>query len=198
MSEHFVGIKKKDAAQRIVFAEVYAPSRPDSDAEFMRPQEIQKMAYQFMKDMNLSAIDQQHNNQEVDGACVVESFIARKGDPDFIEGAWVVGMHINNDAVWAKVEKGEINGFSMEALVTKHPQDVDIEIPSELQGKTYKADDGHEHVFHVSYDEHGQFLGGHTDIVNKHSHEIRRGTSTELSAGHSHRFSHVEGIVVQG
>lgn len=198
MSDHVVSIKKRDTAQRLVFAEVYAPSRPDSDVEFMRPEEIQKMAYGFMKGMQLNAVDQQHNNQKVDGACVVESFIARKGDPDFIEGSWVVGMHINNDETWAKVEKGLINGFSVEALVTKHPQQVTIDIPPVLRGTTQKAEDGHEHVFHVAYDDAGRFLGGRTDVaVDGHMHIIKRGTLTEEAAGHSHKFSHVEDVVIR-
>lgn len=197
MSCHEVSIKKKDAAQRLVFAEVYAPSRPDSDVEFMRAEEIQKMAYGFMKTMKLSAVDQQHNNEMVEGACIVESFIARKGDPDFIEGAWVVGMHIDNDEVWDRVEKGEINGFSVEALVTKHPQEVVLELPPIVRGLTFKGEDGHDHTFHVAYDSEGKFLGGRTDNVDGHEHIIKRGTVTEEAEGHSHRFSHVEGLRIK-
>ncbi len=197
MSEHVVAIKKKDAAQRLVYAEVYAPSRPDTDIEFMRVDEIQKMAHQFMRDMKLDAVDHQHDGSDVDGCCVVESFIARKGDTDFIEGAWVVGMHVNNDDMWEKIEKGEVNGFSMEALVTKHPQEVTVEVPPVLGGVTHKSDDGHQHTFHVAYDpETGKFLGGKTDFVDNHFHTIKRGTVTETENGHAHRFSHVENVVI--
>ena len=70
--------------ERLVFAEVYAPNRPDSDSEYMDAEGIKKMAYDFMQRMELDSVDSHHNNQLVPGCCVIESFIARKGDPDFI------------------------------------------------------------------------------------------------------------------
>lgn len=177
--------------EHLVFAEVYAPDVPDSDNEFMDSKTIQEMAYKFMKNLNLKNIDVQHNNKLVQDACVVESFIARKGDPDFIEGAWVVGVHIPNEDVWQQIKKGEINGFSLEALVSKTPMEIEVEIPPVLSGKTAKTDD-HEHEFFVAYGPNGEFVGGKTSEVNGHHHVIKRGTATEVEMGHSHRFSFVE------
>lgn len=185
--------KREQDEQQMVWAEVYAPNIPDTDGDFMTAEDIQSMAYKFMKDLNLRKIDVQHQNDLVDGACVVESFIARKGDPDFIEGAWVVGIHIDNKDVWGQVKKGEINGFSMEALVSRTPTRLEIEVPPVIQGRTAKADDGHEHEFFVSYDPQGNLLGGRTSSwEDGHYHEIKRGTVTEVVNGHSHRFSFVE------
>lgn len=189
--------KSADKKQQIVWAEVYAPNRPDSDVEFMDAETIKNMAYDFMQTMKLDQIDSQHDNQLVTGAHVVESFIARKGDPDFIEGSWVVGVHIPDPADWEKVEKGEWNGFSMEALVHKEVVEVEIEIPPVINGKTLPADDGHTHTFYVAYNDDGQFMGGKTDTVNNHFHVIKRGTITEESDGHAHRFSHVEDILIK-
>jgi len=189
-------LKKEDGRQRIVFAEVYAPNRPDSDGEFMDAETIRKMAYDFMRAMKLDQIDHQHSNELVDEARVVESFIARKGDSDFIEDAWVVGIHIPKDEDWAKVEKGEWNGFSIEAHVIKNVVDVEMEIPPILSGKTIKSD-GHTHTFHVAYDDTGRFLGGKTDFVDGHSHVIKRGTLTEEASGHTHRFSYLENMKLQ-
>lgn len=190
-----VVFKKEDAKQRIVFAEVYAPNRPDSDGEFMDAETIRKMAYGFMRDMKLDQIDHQHTNELVDEARVVESFIARKGDADFMEGSWVVGIHIPKDQDWAKVESGEWNGFSIEAMVHKSPVDVSLEIPPVLSGRTIKSE-GHEHTFHVAYNDDGKFLGGKTDTVDGHYHIIKRGTLTEEANGHSHRFSHLEHVTL--
>jgi hypothetical protein len=39
------------------------------------------------------------------------------------------------------------------------------------------------------------FLGGETDTVDGHSHQIVRGTVTEEADGHTHRISHVEQIM---
>lgn len=189
-----VAIKKADSKQRIVFGEVYAPNRLDVDKEFMDVEGVRKMAYQFMREQKMSLIDHMHTNELVSGAHVVESFIARKGDPDFIEGAWVVGVHIPGDEDWGQVESGAWNGFSIEAFVNKEDIEVEIEIPSIIQGKTLKADDGHEHSFYVSYSEDGDFRGGYTDEVNGHRHIIKRGTITETEVGHNHRFSHVENL----
>ena len=193
-----VEIKKSDAKQRVVFGELYAPDRPDADGEYMDSETIRKMSYKFMQEQLLHQIDHMHTNELVDGAHVVESFIVRKGDPDFIEGAWVVGVHIPKDEDWAKVEKGEWNGFSIEALVRKEEVEVEIDIPPVIEGMTLKSEDGHDHKFYVSYDDQGQFLGGMTDVVNGHSHKIVRGTVTETEQNHSHRFSHLENLQIGG
>lgn len=182
--------------QRLVFGEVYAPLVPDSDHEFMDAVTIRKMAYEFMHSLKLNSIDTEHDNVLVDGCCVVESFIARKGDPDFIEGAWVVGVHIPDDDVWGKVKKGEINGFSIEAAVFKTPMEVEVDIPPIINGHTMKSE-GHSHTFYVTYDENAKFRGGRTDVVDGHSHLITRGTCTAETDGHSHRFSHVEGLTLK-
>jgi len=187
-------LKKDKLPERLVWAEVYAPNRPDSDGEFMDAETIKKMAYEFMRELKVEeSVDHRHTNEIVDGVRIVESFIARKGDPDFIEDAWVLGMHIDNDTMWASIEKGEINGFSVEAYVKKQVVDVEVSIPPVVSGITMKSED-HEHQFHVSYSDQGKFLGGKTDVVDGHMHVIKRGTTTEEAAGHRHRFSHVEAL----
>jgi hypothetical protein len=158
---------------------------------------IRDMAYKFMRKMKLDQIDAMHTNDIVEKAHVIESFIARKGDDTFIEGAWVVGVHIPKAEDWAKVEAGEWNGFSVEALVQKETRDVEIDIPPVITGRTYKSEDkSHEHTFYVSYSEDGKFLGGVTDRVDGHIHKILRGTHTENADGHMHRFSHVDEILL--
>ena len=191
-------ICKSDAPeQHIVYGEVYAPDRPDAQGEFMRAEYIQKMAHEFVRKGRMDQIDVMHNNQVVPGLCIVESFIARKGDPDFLEGSWVIGMHVPDDDLWGKIKKGDINGFSMEALVTRHQQDVLIEQPPVVSGMTSKSD-GHEHKFYVTYDQAGAFKGGTTDMIDGHVHRIVAGTHTEIAAGHSHRFSSVDDLRIAG
>lgn len=187
-------LKLASEEKRIVWAEVYVPNVPDTDMDFMDADAVEHAAYTFMKDMNLKKIDVQHSNDLVEGASVVESFIARKGDPDFIEGAWVVGVHIPDNATWGQIKKGEINGFSLEALVKGEDTTLEIEIPPVVRGKTAKSAD-HEHEFYVTYDPEGNLVGGRTDEVNGHSHAIRRGTLTEKAEDHDHRFSFVEGFI---
>ena len=181
--------------QRIVWGEVYVPNVPDSDGDYMNEETIRKMAYKFMGNLRLKNIDVQHNNAAVKGACVVESFIARKDDPDFIFGAWVVGVHVPDDATWGAIKKGDINGFSIEALVSGSPSALELDLPPVISGRTSKAEsDSHDHEFFVSYDTEGKFLGGRTGMTNGHFHEIKQGTVTETTRNHAHRFSHVEAV----
>lgn len=182
--------------QRMVWAEIYAPNRPDSDGEFMSAETIRKMAHDFLRKGLTKSIDVQHNNQTVSNVEIVESWIAMKGDPHFIEGAWVGGCHIPDDDTWEKVQKGELNGFSLEAMVNHEDREVELELPEIISGRTTKADDQHDHQFYAKYSDEGVFLGGVTDIVNGHQHEIRAGTVTEAANGHTHRFSAVDELEI--
>lgn len=189
--------KSEDEDRRLVYGEVYAPNRPDADKEFMKPADIEEMAHDFMRRMKQDQIDTQHDNEVVPNVVVVESFIARKGDPDFIEGSWVVGVHVNDDDTWEKIKKGELCGFSLEALVKYEDVEVEVEIPPIVSGVTSKSED-HTHKFFVTYDKDGNFKGGVTDEVDGHKHAIIRGTRTEKAEGHTHTFSAVDDIEIVG
>ena len=187
-------ITSKSEDQQIVYGEVYAPDRPDAQGEFMTRDEIRKMAHEFIRSGRMGSIDLMHDNRVIKGASVVESFVADEGNTTFLPGSWVVGVHIPDSGLWSRIKKGEINGFSMEALVSRHQREVDIEIPPVVTGVTSKSDDGHEHRYYVTYDEKGNFRGGVTDMVNGHRHDIVAGTHTQKADGHSHRFSSVDTV----
>jgi len=190
-----VKIQKADEEQRMVYGEVYSPLKPDVHGEYMDAEAIRKMAYNFMRELKLASVDTQHENVLTPGVHVVESFIARDDDATFIPGSWVVGVHVDDDALWEKVKKGELNGFSVEALVIKQEQEVEIEIPDELTGPTSIVQ-GHSHVFTAKFGEDGKFLGGQTDYVDGHNHRIVTGTVTEVAKGHRHRFSSVDNLSI--
>lgn len=186
-----VSIKKIDEDKQIVFGEVYAPVElPDSDGDVMSAESIESMAHLFMKNYRQGSIDVNHDNDIVP-ATVVESFIVRKGDELYIEGAWVVGVHIEDDEIWEGVKSGELNGFSLEGLAKATVKEVEIDVPASVSGKTIK-EDGHAHKFTIRFDDDGVFLGGRTAVTNGHSHEITNGTLTEETNGHAHKFSYVE------
>ena len=186
---------KQEGELQIVLGEVYAPNRPDAQGEYMTAVEIRKMAHEFIRSGKMGQIDLMHGNQLVKGASVVESFVADEADSRFLPGSWVIGVHIPDGGLWASIKKGEINGFSMEALVTRHAMEVDVEIPPVVTGLTSKQEN-HQHKFFVSYDAQGQFVGGVTDTVNGHFHQIVAGTHTQDAAGHRHRFSSVDNIQI--
>lgn len=187
---------KKKPERQMVWAEVYAPNRPDVDGEFMTEEDIFGLHLRFMQAGDIHRFDIQHNGKIQKGLYLVESFIARPGDPDFIPGSWVVGMYVENKLIWQKIKRGELNGFSVEALVVKKPTDVNVEIPDVVTGTTSTAEDGHSHVFAVKYDKSGKFLGGSTSFVNGHAHRILAGTVTQRTEDHVHRFSAVDSVTV--
>jgi hypothetical protein len=193
-----MSIVLKSDEQHIVMGEVYAPNRPDAQGEYMTAVEIRKMAHEFIRSGKMGQIDLMHGNKVVKGASVVESFVADETDSRFLPESWVIGVHIPDDALWASIKKGEINGFSMEALVTRHDMDCEIEIPPVVTGLTSKHEDLHQHKFFVTYDENGQFKGGITDTINGHFHTIVAGTHTQDAAGHRHRFSSVDNVRILG
>ncbi|MDR3279159.1 MAG: XkdF-like putative serine protease domain-containing protein [Synergistaceae bacterium] len=108
-----VVFKKSDATKQIVYGEVYVPDEKDTDGNWMTSETIEKMAHGFMQDLRLTQIDKNHDGN-TDKGVVVESFIVRKDDPDFTEGAWVVGVKVSDKDTWDAVQKGEITGFSIE------------------------------------------------------------------------------------
>ena len=202
--EHLVRIKKLDEELQVVWAEVYAPNLPDSQGDFMMPDEIRKIAHGFLAAGRVRQVDRQHNNKRT-GSTVVESFIAREGDPDFILDAWVVGIHLN-DEEWQAVKDGEINGLSFEGFVHARTATVEIEVPEGgVRGITKVANEKkpHDHEFLVKFDKDGEFKGGEAlpgEGAANHRHKIISATLTEEGPNGepAHRFSFMEALVADG
>ena len=191
-----VSITKTDAKKQMVWGEVYVPYVPDSQGDYMTPEEIERVAHNFLRKGDVKAIDTEHSLLR-NGSVVVESFVAREGDADFAPGAWVLGVHIPDKAAWAKAESGEIGGFSMYGTGRRQQRIVEIEVPDDgvLFGKTAatSGDAAHDHAYMLELGANGEFIGGETDEVNGHSHEIKKGTVTEPGPdGHRHRFSFID------
>lgn len=108
--------RKFDLEKRLVYAEVYLPDVEDAHGHSMTRDEIEKMAHGFLKNARTMQIDINHDNRTDYGCYMVESFIARDGDPDYAAGAWVGVVKVLNDDVWKKIKEGEITGFSFEGM----------------------------------------------------------------------------------
>lgn len=192
-------VEKSDQTElRLVYGEVYAPDRPDAQGEFMTAEEIRKMAHRFVRERKFDQIDVMHNNKVV--KCdVVESWVEQAGTM-FVKDAWCVAVHVPDDDLWDAFKTGKLNGFSLEAYVKKVEREVEIEIPESVSGVT-SEDEGHSHKFVVKYDAVDgelRFLGGRTDVVDGHYHEIKAGTKTQVTKDHSHRFSAVDDFKIVG
>lgn len=151
----FRKIKKTEAEERLVFAEVYAPDMIDTHGDFMTAPEIKKMAYDFARKGRLDQVDVCHDNN-LYGCNVVETFVARSDDSVFIPGSWVVGVHVPDDELWSMIKSGEINGFSMESLVLRKQSEREFDLPVVLKGYTQKTENGHKTPFTVFVDENGK------------------------------------------
>lgn len=178
---------------RIVMAEVLVPETPNVFNDYWTRENIQHAAYSFM--MSGFGIDLEHDNVDITGdVYVVESFLVRPGDPDFIEGSWVIGMYIANDAIWQAVLDGEINGYSYEALVSFLSATLQTVDDGIRQGVTEPDPiDGHTHTFMVMVDMTNRPIDGGTSADSGHSHTISTHTVTDESSGHVHRYNLVIG-----
>lgn len=173
---------------QIFYAEVYLPDRPDAHGDYIEAADVRNMAHEFLQQKANAAIDIQHDNKATP-CYFVESFVARAGDPDFIEGAWVVGIKCPDD-IWTAIKEGQLNGLSIEALVESEAAELSFTMSGMIRGETLPdPDDGHSHAFEVEITAGAENVTGRTAFTNGHSHEIRTSTVTEETDGHSHRFA---------
>ncbi|MBW1998615.1 MAG: hypothetical protein JRJ29_11695 [Deltaproteobacteria bacterium] len=110
-----IKIRKVDEENRRFYSIVYAPNEEDAQGDFSTPEEIQKAAYDFMKNLRLLNIDRAHS-ETPEKAFIAESWLLRKNDPlfpDEREGSWAVGIVVEDEGLWQDVKKGEINALSM-------------------------------------------------------------------------------------
>jgi len=187
----------KSEEKRLVLAEVYSPLHVDTDNEAMTADEIEKTAYAFLASGKVRRIDVQHDKKE-SGCLVVESFLARKSDPDgFIEGSWVLGVKVLPDDLWQKVLSGELNGFSFMAAVEREPRKVVVRVARKMLGETEMSAKGllppHFHEMELDFGPDGRLNPGQeTDESFGHRHIVNRATATEKSLEHSHRIILIE------
>ena len=183
-------VKSED--ERLVYGEVYAPLQIDTDGESMTAIEIKKMAHKFLMNGLHDKIDVMHDYKE-SGCLVVESFIARKNDPDgFIENAWILGVKIIPDELWDQVKKGELNGFSFSGKAAHNPSLVTITVTKKMIGTSEKSEPGllpeHNHNISIMFDDDGRIVDGIAEEKMGHTHVIQRTTATEINMEHAHRL----------
>lgn len=187
-------IKSIVGDKRLVTGQVYAPDTLDAHGHFMTREELEKVAHDFLANGLLTSIDVQHNNVTIP-ATIVESYIAKKGDPQFEEGAWVATTKIDDPAVWQGVKDGRINGYSFEILTFREDMEVEFEYSTWYYGFTDPdPHDKHDHPFMVRLDENGEIIWGKTGLGSDGSppHTITRSNVTNAVAGRTHRI-HLRG-----
>lgn len=186
-------VKDGQGFERIVFGEVLIPDTVNVYGDFHTKESIRDFAYGFM--LRGFGLDIDHDNIDVTGSkvSIVESFIARDGDPDFTPGSWVLGSYISDDALWQGVLDGVINGYSYEALISQMEVDIHVSDSRLVYGDTEPDPvDKHVHRYFVILDEDGRPISGGTTYTNQHNHSITFHTVTDESFGHTHRYNLTE------
>jgi len=175
--------------EQVVYGEVLIPDVPNVYGDIYTREAIREFVYEFAR--HGFGIDVEHDEENIMGtrAHVVESFIARPGDPDFIEGSWVVGMRITDPDLWQQVLDGEINGFSYSAVCELTEIVIEDTGNRVISGLT-EPDliDGHTHRYTVIVDTLNQVVAGGTEMTDGHMHPISHHTYTDEANDHTHRF----------
>ena len=192
-------LKRDDQTwEQVVMAEMLIPNVPNSYGDVYTEEAIREAAYLFAQ--KGYATDTDHDQEDIlgTGAVVVESFIAREGDPDFIKGSWVVAMKILDDELWAKILGGEINGYSYEATALMTPIVIQNLANRQVVGVTEPDPiDGHTHDYVVLLNALNRPVSGGTGVANGHSHRITTHTVTSvyrdiLGNEHNHRYQVIQ------
>lgn len=121
----YIEITKHNDELGVVYGIVYSPDEEDTQGDIATAKEIRKAAYNFMKTASIAkAVDVEHDLEPVD-AFICESYIVRKGDEYFPEdeGAWAVGIKLEDDDLISSVKKGDIAALSMYGSAKREPND---------------------------------------------------------------------------
>ncbi|MFH0822771.1 MAG: XkdF-like putative serine protease domain-containing protein [Pseudomonadota bacterium] len=182
----------KTGEKKTVTGVVYAPLMVDTDGEAMDSAEIERMAHRFLADGKTDRIDVFHNGCPVQAA-IVESFISGAENPDFPTGAWVVTMKINDDNLWTRIKKGEINGFSWAGTAVPSPRSVPVSHPVKAEGTVEPSTDAgliapQDHALELLFDEQARIIPTFTEEAVGHRHRVVGATATESTIDHAHRM----------
>lgn len=112
---HAVRLTKADGRLKRLYGIVYAPDEMDAQGDWADAETIRKAADTWMQEGRARYVDREHEFEPVP-AFVAESWIIRSGDPLFPterEGAWAVGIQIEDAALWDAIEAGEVEGISL-------------------------------------------------------------------------------------
>jgi Putative phage serine protease XkdF len=197
------------ALKHLVYFPIYSPWVVDVQDEAITDAELMVSAHDWMLRGRMANVDVEHAG-EVVNCRVVESWIVRgtekgadgsgwSGDYPYV-GTWAAGMRVYDDAIWEKIERGEINGVSLLSeyppIRRKEPGTV-VQSPVRAVGitETWGGGDGisnlpaHTHPVDISFDDDGEeempwFTGVGGDVGKntgyEHIHPGRYVTATEL------------------
>lgn len=184
-----------DEYERVVMCELLSPDVPNCYGDIYTREAIKDFVYAYAE--HGFGLDIDHDLIDVNGEklLLVESFIARPGDPDFAEGSWVIAMKVLDDETWQMVLDGKLNGFSYQADCFMTDVVIQNLRNRQVTGTTQPdLTDGHTHTYLVLLNALNQPISGGTGVTDGHSHRISIHTVTSVAislfgAGeHNHRY----------
>jgi hypothetical protein len=113
-----VTIAKADEERQVVYGVVLEPELADFEGDIIDSDEIEKAAHQFLKEARV--IKFRHKDVLKD-ATPVESYIAPvdmtldgpNGKQKVRKGSWVLGVHVEDQAMWSDIKAKKLNAFSV-------------------------------------------------------------------------------------
>lgn len=173
-----------------VLGPMVVPMEMDTQKEASDYPDIQAQAWDWFQS-GRTWVDINHSYKDVPDIIPVESYIARKGDPDFKPGTWAVRCITYNPEIGQKIDSGELNAYSWAGPVDRERVVALVSHPLEASGTTEKSDAGpypkHEHsIAKLQFGDDAKVVPTRTDVVFGHSHDIVGTTRTEHKDGHSH------------
>jgi hypothetical protein len=109
----FTPLAKARGDKQIAYGVVYEPDVADGQGEAATANEIESAAHDYMLKAQVVGVD----HEGPADAQVVESYLAPQdltlGGESVSKGSWVLGVKVNDSALWASIKKGDRVGFSM-------------------------------------------------------------------------------------
>ena len=122
-----------DEEQKIVVGPAMIPEmaipRRDEDGDIyyvkFSAETIKEIMMKFMKEARTNATNQDHQEDNLAGAYVYESWLVEDPENDKANtkygfnvpaGTWMVSMKVDDKETWKRVKSGELRGFSVEGF----------------------------------------------------------------------------------
>ena len=116
----YVPIAKADPDRRLVYGVVLEPGDPkhlDAQKDFVKTEEIELSAHDFMKRYRRQRASMGLQHEEEAAVDIVESYIAPEdftlGEGQVKKGSWVLVTYVRDEDMWQGVKAGELTGFSI-------------------------------------------------------------------------------------
>lgn len=104
---------KIDPVKKLVYSIVLVPDEEDLQEDIVPKEDVEKAAHGFL--LKYRTIGDMH--KEVALAAPVESYILPAdmtiGDDLIPAGSWIMATKVFDDALWERIENGEITGMSI-------------------------------------------------------------------------------------